>query len=100
MVLENGEAVEKGASLFRNNNTARLIRVAASKMLDIGTGAVDPSPCHPFPLGPLPGEREEGEGSLGEGSDQAFFIRFRRAKGPKGAESKIQNAKGHDDKRR
>jgi hypothetical protein len=27
-----------------------------------------PSPCHPSPLFPLLGEREEGEGSWGEGS--------------------------------
>jgi len=30
-----------------------------------------PSPYHPFPLFPLPGEREEGEGSWGEGYSHA-----------------------------
>jgi hypothetical protein len=47
-----------------------------SKMLDVRTGAQDPLPSHPFPLFPLPGEREQGAGSWGEGSRRAFSYGF------------------------
>jgi len=43
----------------------------------------DASPYHPFPLFPLPGEREEGEGSWGEEVVRAFSW-FRDARRPRG----------------